>query len=115
MEALQITQPIIITGYVIIIDIVLGTLRALVKGNFTSSEGRKGFVSHVTMFLCLLLTFYVAQITNTAQLANNIIMVVFIANYVTSIIANLEELGFPVPQWVKSLISAEIEKKRAKK
>lgn len=95
-------------------DIITGTARAIYIKNFTSKDGIRGASIHFLILLLVFITYPVMQELNIVYIMNIFILPMFILAYSTSIIANLETMGFPVPDKLKSIIQVELEKKRGK-
>ena len=96
-----IKNPLLLTLFIsIAFDIIIGTLKALVKGIANSSISIKGISKHIGIVLLLMLVILIFKPLEMESLINTVILF-YIASYILSIIENLSLLGVPFPQWLK--------------
>lgn len=89
-----------------VLDIFLGFSKAFVKGDLSSTIGRKGVVSHTAIFTTIFTLTKVAEIAQVDQIetAMNTMICFLGLSYVISIVENLSELGAPIPaSWKEKL------------
>lgn len=114
-------SPISLNNYfwvfVIIVfsDIIMGTAKSIYLKNFTSKDGIRGASIHFLILLTVFITYPLMKELNIDYIMNIFILPMFILSYSTSILANLECMGFPVPDKLKSVIQSEIDKKKGKR
>jgi len=115
----SIKNPLLLILFVsITFDIVIGTLKALVKGVANSSINKNGVTKHIGIVLLIILLIVIFKPLEMEGLINTVILF-YIASYILSILENLSLLGVPFPQWLKErfliLRSENDEIKRVKK
>lgn len=82
--------------FVIILDIILGTLCAWVYREYEPYKFRRGLVSHVTMFTLTAVLYPLFMFAGLSSGADSFILAMIFA-YTSSIIANLARLGIHIP------------------
>lgn len=96
-----INNPLLLTLFIsIAFDIIIGTLKALVKGIANSSISKKGISKHIGIVLLLMLVIFIFEPLEMESLINTVILF-YIASYILSIIENLSLLGIPFPEWLE--------------
>ena len=96
-----INNPLLLTLFIsIAFDIIIGTLKALVKGIANSSISKKGISKHIGIVLLLMLVIIIFEPLGMESLINTVITF-YIASYILSIIENLSLLGIPFPEWLE--------------
>ena len=96
-----INNPLLLTLFIsIAFDIIIGTLKALVKGIANSSISKKGISKHIGIVLLLMLVIIIFKPLGMESLINTVITF-YIASYILSIIENLSLLGIPFPEWLE--------------
>ena len=96
-----INNPLLLTLFIsIAFDIIIGTLKALVKGIANSSISKKGISKHIGIVLLLMLVIIIFKPLEMESLINTVITF-YIASYILSIIENLSLLGIPFPEWLE--------------
>lgn len=79
------------------LDILLGKARAFKQKTFNSYVGLKGLVNHALVVLIVMSVEIVSILLETEHIGN-IFVVFFAFDYVTSIYANAQVLGIPLPE-----------------
>ena len=107
----------------IVLDIILGSIRALKEHSWNSTVGRAGLLKKVAMIVCILfavgidymlkidLLFFIPdEITNFIKLQNagitELFGILYILYETTSILKNMLLCGLPVPKGMKSKIES---------
>lgn len=87
-------------------DVVTGLLKALMKGDYTSREFRKGLVSKAGFFIVLILCYQVDLIVNAGNpMLRDVATIFYIAIEGSSIIENLGVMGVPIPNAIKNRLA----------
>lgn len=84
------------TFWVIILDITLGYLRSWVNKEFSSTISKEGLVSHVFVFVTVLISYPLAMLANVTTEADMFIYYLFFS-YAASILKNGEAIGIKIP------------------
>lgn len=101
----SIKNPLLLTLFITIaFDIIIGTLKALVKGIANSSISKNGITKHIGIVLLITLVIIIFKPLEMEGLINTVILF-YIASYILSILENLSLLGIPFPQWLKERFS----------
>lgn len=85
---------------VIVLDILAGTVRAIIQRALNSSIGTIGLLKHMLVLISISVLTIFAPLFELAVVANTFIAF-YIFQYGLSIVENWEAIGLPVPQWVK--------------
>lgn len=97
----SIKNPLLLTLFITIaFDIIIGTLKALVKGIANSSISKTGITKHIGIVLLVMLVIIIFKPLEMESLINTVILF-YIASYILSILENLSLLGIPLPEWLK--------------
>lgn len=85
---------------VIVLDILAGTVRAIIQKVLNSSIGTVGLLKHMLVLISISILTIFAPLFELGVIANTFIAF-YIFQYGLSIVENWEAIGLPVPQWVK--------------
>lgn len=85
---------------VIVLDILAGTVRAIIQKALNSSIGTTGLLKHMLVLISISVLTIFAPLFELGVIANTFIGF-YIFQYGLSIIENWEAIGLPVPKWVK--------------
>lgn len=85
---------------VIVLDILAGTVRAIIQKALNSSIGTIGLLKHMLVLISISVLTIFAPLFELGVIANTFIAF-YIFQYGLSIVENWEAIGLPVPQWVK--------------
>lgn len=85
---------------VIVLDILAGTVRAIIQRALNSSIGTIGLLKHMLVLISISVLTIFAPLFELGVIANTFIAF-YIFQYGLSIVENWEAIGLPVPQWVK--------------
>lgn len=85
---------------VIVLDILAGTVRAIIQKALNSSIGTTGLLKHMLILISISVLTIFAPLFELGVIANTFIAF-YIFQYGLSIVENWEAIGLPVPQWVK--------------
>lgn len=85
---------------VIVLDILAGTVRAIIQRALNSSIGTVGLLKHMLVLISISVLTIFAPLFELGVIANTFIAF-YIFQYGLSIVENWEAIGLPVPQWVK--------------
>lgn len=97
----SIKNPLLLTLFITIaFDIILGTLKAFVKGTANSSISKNGITKHIGIILLIMLVIIIFRPLEMESLINTVILF-YIASYILSILENLSLLGIPFPEWLE--------------
>jgi len=91
----------LIFSLLILLDLITGLAKAISLKVVTSTKGLNGVVKHLSIFslvLALVPMMYYLEMS-TFGIA---FIIFFILQYAVSILENLEQLGIPMPNWVKT-------------
>lgn len=79
------------------LDVLLGKARAFKQETFNSYTGLKGLVNHALVVLIVMSVEIVSILLETDHIGN-VFVVFFVFDYITSIYANAQALGIPLPE-----------------
>lgn len=85
---------------VIVLDILAGTVRAIIQKALNSSIGTTGLLKHMLVLISISVLTIFAPLFELGVIANTFIAF-YIFQYGLSIVENWEAIGLPVPKWVK--------------
>ena len=85
---------------VIVLDILAGTVRAIIQKALNSSIGTTGLLKHMLILISISVLAIFAPLFDLVLVANAFIGF-YIFQYGLSIVENWEAIGLPVPKWVK--------------
>lgn len=85
---------------VIVLDILAGTVRAIIQKALNSSIGTTGLLKHMLILISISILTIFAPLFDLVLVANAFIGF-YIFQYGLSIVENWEAIGLPVPNWVK--------------
>lgn len=85
---------------VVILDIIAGTVRAIIQKRLNSSIGTVGLLKHMLILITISILTMFAPLFELGVVANTFIGF-YIFQYGLSIVENWEAIGLPVPGWVK--------------
>ena len=85
---------------VIVLDILAGTVRAIIQKALNSSIGTVGLLKHMLVLISISVLTIFAPLFELGVIANTFIGF-YIFQYGLSIVENWEAIGLPVPKWVK--------------
>ena len=85
---------------VILLDILAGTVRAIIQKALNSSIGTTGLLKHMLILISISVLAIFAPLFDLVLVANAFIGF-YIFQYGLSIVENWEAIGLPVPKWVK--------------
>lgn len=88
---------------VVILDIIAGTVRAIIQKRLNSSIGTIGLLKHMLVLITISILTMFAPVFELGVVANTFIGF-YIFQYGLSVVENWEAIGLPVPRWVKSHI-----------
>lgn len=90
---------------VIMLDIIVGTVKAFILGESNSDVGLKGLIKHsIVLIVTIVVSFYL--LIFDLDLMSRTWVIFFIVQYITSLIENWGELGLPLPEFIKEKIYA---------
>ena len=89
---------------VIVLDILAGTVRAIIQKALNSSIGTTGLLKHMLILISISVLTIFAPLFELGVISNAFIAF-YIFQYSLSIVENWEAIGLPVPQWVKERIN----------
>ena len=85
---------------VILLDILAGTVRAIIQKALNSSIGTTGLLKHMLILISISVLTIFAPLFDLV-LVSNAFIGFYIFQYGLSIVENWEAIGLPVPEWVK--------------
>lgn len=85
---------------VIVLDILAGTVRAIIQKALNSSIGTTGLLKHMLILISISVLAIFAPLFDLV-LVSNAFIGFYIFQYGLSIVENWEAIGLPVPKWVK--------------
>ena len=85
---------------VILLDILAGTVRAIIQKVLNSSIGTTGLLKHMLILISISVLTIFAPLFDLV-LVSNAFIGFYIFQYGLSIVENWEAIGLPVPNWVK--------------
>ena len=85
---------------VILLDILAGTVRAIIQKALNSSIGTTGLLKHMLILISISVLAIFAPLFDLVLVANAFIGF-YIFQYGLSIVENWQAIGLPVPNWVK--------------
>ena len=85
---------------VIVLDILAGTVRAIIQKALNSSIGTTGLLKHMLILISISVLTIFAPLFDLV-LVSNAFIGFYIFQYGLSIVENWEAIGLPVPNWVK--------------
>lgn len=85
---------------VIVLDILAGTVRAIIQRALNSSIGTTGLLKHMLILISISVLTIFAPLFELGVIANSFIAF-YIFQYGLSIVENWQAIGLPVPNWVK--------------
>ena len=85
---------------VILLDILAGTVRAIIQKALNSSIGTNGLLKHMLILISISVLTIFAPLFDLVFVSNAFIGF-YIFQYGLSIVENWEAIGLPVPEWVK--------------
>ena len=85
---------------VIVLDILAGTVRAIIQKALNSSIGTTGLLKHMLILISISVLAIFAPLFDLV-LVSNAFIGFYIFQYGLSIVENWEAIGLPVPNWVK--------------
>ena len=85
---------------VIVLDIIAGTVRAIIQKRLNSSIGTVGLLKHMLVLITISILVMFAPLFELGVLANTLIGF-YIFQYGLSVSENWEAIGLPLPKWVK--------------
>ena len=85
---------------VILLDILAGTVRAIIQKALNSSIGTTGLLKHMLILISISVLTIFAPLFDLV-LVSNAFIGFYIFQYGLSIVENWEAIGLPVPNWVK--------------
>lgn len=86
---------------VTVLDILAGTVRAIIQRKLNSSIGTVGLLKHMLILISISILTIFAPLFELGVIANTFIAF-YIFQYGLSVVENWEAIGLPVPKWVKS-------------
>ena len=102
----------IVTIVLILLDFTTGLLKSFINHNTNSSIGLKGFSKHFGVLLVVVtiisIYFFDGNLYTSFSLYTFVIYLYIF--YLISIIENLDEIGVPIPTYLKNLINNEKDK-----
>lgn len=88
---------------VIMLDIMVGTVKAFILGESNSDVGLKGLIKHsIVLIVTIVVSFYL--LIFDLDLMGRTWVLFFIVQYITSLIENWGKLGLPLPEFIKEKI-----------
>lgn len=97
----SIKNPLLLILFIsIAFDIIIGTLKAFVKGIANSTISKNGISKHIGIVLLVVLVIIIFKPLEMESLIN-VVILFYISSYILSILENLSLLGIPFPQWLK--------------
>ena len=85
----------------LVLDIVTGILKAIMKKHLDSGIGLKGMLKHTTIVL-LVLSMAIATRLINMQWVSQTFCIFYILEYILSIVENLDDMGVPFPMWLRN-------------
>lgn len=102
----------IVAVVLILLDFTTGLLKSFINHNTNSSIGLKGFSKHFGVLLVIItiisIYFFDSNLYTSFSLYTFVIYLYIF--YLISIIENLDEIGVPIPTYIKNLINNEKDK-----
>ena len=102
----------IVTIVLILLEFTTGLLKSFINHNTNSSIGLKGFSKHFGVLLVVVtiisIYFFDGNLYTSFSLYTFVIYLYIF--YLISIIENLDEIGVPIPTYLKNLINNEKDK-----
>lgn len=86
--------------WVVILDITTGLCKAFLGKTSNSTKGLKGLIKHLLVVCLVTIAYPYLKIIGLETIATAFVFF-YIAIYGISITENLDQLGVPVPKWVK--------------
>ena len=87
-------------------DVVTGLLKALMKGEYTSRDFRKGLVSKAGFLIVLILCYQIDMIVNNGKpMLRDVATIFYITIEGSSIIENLGLMGVPIPKAITNRLA----------
>ena len=87
-----------------VFDILMGTIRAGIDKEITSSINRKGITSHIVTMITIIIMNWVLTVIGYAEFSK-IFTSFYIASYAISIIENTGKMGVKYPQFIKNIFT----------
>lgn len=82
------------------IDYVTGIMKALIQKNLNSYIGWKGFMKKCGIFITIIVSVQIENITHQPESIHNLVAFAFVVNEGVSILENLIDIGVPVPNFL---------------
>ena len=95
--------------WVMIFDILTGYAKSIIWGVTDSNVGWKGLIKHALVFTFFLILYPYAGAFGWAQFVN-ILSMIYVGNYVISIMENFGVMGIYVPKFLENKIKTEIKR-----
>lgn len=85
--------------FIVLFDILLGTLKAFSTGTVSSQINKQGITKHITIVLFIMFMIWLFEMLNLKEFSDGFILF-YIGSYMLSVIENLGEMGLPIPDWL---------------
>lgn len=91
------------------LDFLTGSVKAFIKGQFSSEVGINGLIRHLLVLVLVVFLKFFGRLFGL-EVAIYSMGVAFSINYFTSIVENIEAMGFTFPNWIKNKLKQLQEK-----
>ena len=95
--------------WAMIFDILTGYAKSIIWGVTDSNVGWKGLIKHALVFTFFLILYPYAGAFGWAQFVN-ILSMIYVGNYVISIMENFGVMGIYVPKFLENKVKTEIKR-----
>ena len=113
LKSLSHSPYIHIFGWLMVLDIVTGYVKAFKTKRFDSKIGTMGLIRHFVVFVVIMLVAMYSRALGVRTFGIGWTML-FIINYLGSVLENWESIGWAFPEFLKPYIN-QIKKDNAKK
>lgn len=86
----------------VLVDLITGNIKAWTKNDIDSNVGVKGTIKHIALFAFIIIFLPTLSVYMGDTLVSQTLMGYFTYQYIISIIENLAELGFNLPDNITS-------------
>lgn len=88
----------------IILDVIMGILKAGLNGELDSRIGLKGLIKHTTIIILVVLMGVVSRLINVQWVSQSFCMF-YILQYIFSLLESLNGMGIPFPDWLSNMFN----------
>ena len=100
LQALLDNKLILIYTWAVFVDLLTGFVKSLNHKSTNSTKGLSGLLKHAILLIAILTLYPLLDLIGMVGMGDAF-LVFYILFYLVSIIENLGQIGFPVPEWVK--------------